>query len=550
MRISSKHRLASLALIPAGLCALAIPLPTDAAGARGKPSGHLGSTSWKAIDAERCAALKGSQIAGANIESAELVSTGAVAGSSFSSPIKAPRELCRVQALASTAPTSRIRIEIWLPTDWNGKLIGIGGGGLNGGLGSSLGDMAAAVERGYAGVISDLGHDINGGTKWGMDPARVVDFGHLANHVTAEVGKGVVSRFYDRSASRSYFQGCSGGGREALMLAQRYPSDYDGIIAGAPAADFVGLMSAGMWNSQRVYRTPEAAGFPAKLKLLRAAAARSCDALDGVSDGVIDNPLACRFDPAELQCKAGEDPATCLSGAEVGIAREIYRGARMSDGTKVLAGYPVGSEADFTNPGLGWGPFITENGIGAKLLGTEFFRWLVYRDANWQAKSFLLDTDYPAAMTRLGAVVNATDPDLRPFLRRGGKLLIYHGWEDAAIPAGATLDYYSAMRQRTGSFADEGVRLFMLPGVAHCAGGPGPGIFDRLETLEHWVEGGVAPNQVTARKYEDDMAALAGKPSRLLRARPVCAWPRIARYTGKGSADAPTSYRCERPRRP
>jgi feruloyl esterase len=486
---------------------------------------------------------------GGTIESAEMIRAGETAGSTFTGAVKAPRDLCRVRAVASTAPTSRIRIEIWLPADWNGKLMGIGGGGLNGGLGSSLGDMAASIARGYAGVISDLGHDINGGTRWGLDPARVEDFGHLGNHVAAEAGKDVVARFYGRGPSRNYFQGCSGGGREALMLAQRYPADYDGIIAGAPAADFVGLMSAGMWNAQRVHRTPEAAGFPAKLKLLRAGVSRSCDALDGVADGVIDDPLACRFDPAELQCKPGAEPATCLSSAEVGIAREIYRGAHLSDGTRILAGYPYGSEADFANPGLGWGPFITENGIGAKLLGTEFFRWLVHRDGDWQAKSFLLDRDYAAAMARPGPAVNATNPDLRPFLRRGGKLLMYHGWEDAAIPAGATLDYYAAMRRRSGSFADKGVRLFMLPGVAHCNGGPGPGIFDRLDILERWVEGGVAPNQLIARKYENDMLALEGKPTKELRARPVCAWPRIARYTGKGSTDDPANFRCVRPRR-
>jgi feruloyl esterase len=304
-------------------------------------------------------------------------------------------------------------------------------------------------------------------------------------------------------------------------------------------------MATAMWSAQRVRRMPATATFPAKLSLLRDAAVRKCDALDGVTDGIISKPSSCTFDPVELLCKPGAAAATCLSAAEVAVAHDIYAGPKLASGKQLVPGFPPGSEYDPVTHG--WEPFITENGVGGTILGGEFFRWLVFQDPNWVARSFQLDRDYAAAHAKLGGIVDAVNPDLGAFTRRGGKLLIYHGWEDPVIPAGATVKYYEAVRRRLGARAANSVRFFMLPGVGHCAGGHGPSVFDKVETLDRWVSGTAVPDRLTVGKYDDDMAALAGTPAKLLRTRLVCSYPRTARYKGHGSIDKAESYVCTAP---
>jgi feruloyl esterase len=492
--------------------------------------------------ADRCVQLKGKQLGGALIEDAERITKAEPLGGDFSGPVLAPVDVCRVRAAVSPVPNSNIKIEVWLPDAWNGKMVATGGGGMNGGLRNSDKEHVAAVARGYAGVINDVGHDAASAPgKWGyQQPERIVDFGHRGNHVAAVLGKAVIAEYYGKPAKHSYFQGCSGGGREALMLAQRYPSDYDGIIAGAPAADFTGLMTSGFWNSQRVYRMPESASFAPKAKLLRAAVEKECDELDGVKDGVINDPLTCKFDPAELQCKSSEDQAGCLTSAEVNVAREVYRGPHAANGSKILSGAALGSEA-------GWEPILTAKGPVANLLPIPFFQWIVTQDPNFSPQSFDLDRDYALAKSRLGASIDATNPDLSGFTQHGGKLLMYHGWEDGLIPAGATLDYYAQVRGRMGDTVDRNLRLFMMPGVSHCAGGPGPTAFDKLDVLDRWVESGVAPERIVASKYENETSMNTGS-GKLLRTRPVCAWPKLAQYKGTGSTDDAANFTCEAPR--
>lgn len=501
------------------------------------------------LDSAACRRLSEARIGGgAAIAAAELIRKDEALASGLGGPVAAPVDICRVRVTAAPTPGSQVRIEIWMPAQWNGRMVGIGGGGLNGGLGGTGAELAAEVARGYAGVINDAGHEMSASARWAFEqPERVIDFGHRGDHVAAEAGREIISAFYGRPPEHRYFMGCSGGGREALMLAERYPADYDGILAGAPAANFTGLMTSAVWNSQRVHRMPEARDFPAKLGLLRDAVTRQCDRLDGVADGVIENPLACRFDPASIQCRPGQAQSECLTPGEVAVAREIYRGPRTSAGERVAVGHPPGSESDAANPGLGWGPFITENGIGALLLGGEFFRWIVYQDPQWSLAAADLDRDFATARSRVGATVDA-QPDLSAFVRRGGRLLIYQGWEDAAVPAGNTIAYHDALRRAVGAAADRSVRLFMMPGVAHCNGGPGPGVFDRLATLHQWVATGQAPERIVAAKYEDDARALRGLATPLVRTRPLCPWPKVARYDGSGSTDDAASFTCARPR--
>jgi feruloyl esterase len=423
-------------------------------------------------------------------------------------------------------------------------LLGAGGGGFNGGLDAAPVALGPAVAKGYAGAVTDTGHKSSDGAQWALnEPDKVADWGHRANHLTALFAKELVADYYGRPATRAYFQGCSNGGRDALMEARRYPDDYDGIIAGDPAADWTGMTASFLWNYQTLFLTPGASGLATKIKLVNDAVLAKCDGLDGVKDGVLENPGECRFDPAELQCKSGDSP-DCLTPAEVIALRKIHSGPGLRDGRTVFPGFPVGGEAIPDNRN-GW---IDRSKNGIFVLGAEFYRWMVYGDPNWAPERFQLDQDYPMAKARLGPIVDANDPDLRLFSRRGGKLILYHGWYDGAVSPEATISYFEAVRRRLGaSAAADHVRLFMAPGMAHCGFGPGANAFDMLTPLDQWVTHGVAPERIIATKYDDDFSAFKGLPAKPLKTHPLCAWPKTAHYDGAGSTDDAASFTCRAP---
>jgi pimeloyl-ACP methyl ester carboxylesterase len=497
--------------------------------------------------AERCSELAGRAFGDGKVATAEFVASGdTIFKNPFAGEVKTPGELCRVRAQVSAVAGSNVTVEVWLPTKWNGKMLGWGGGGLNGGLGagSEIG-IAKETTRGYAGVINNAGHDVSESTAWAIgNPEKIVDYGHRANHVAAVFGKSVIAAYYDKPLERSYFHGCSNGGRDALMLAQRYPEDYDGIVAGAPAFNFTGLMTTFMRNGKLMDEAFKTSAVAQKLKLVREAALKKCDALDGVADGVLENPASCRFDPSELQCSSDADPASCLSTQQAMAIQQIYAGLRTPNGTNVLSGFPVSSE--FGGSMLeGWGHWFGGLGSGGVNMGTEFFRGLVYNSTDWSADSFELDRDYLLANKRVGPAIDATNADLSAFTRRGGKLLLYHGWEDPAIPATGTLDYYDAVLRKTGASASRQVRLLMMPGTAHCALGPGPNDFDKVLAMENWVERDIVPDRIVATKFDDDLAVYLGKPAKPVRTRPLCAWPKTAHYKGTGSTDDAENYVCQ-----
>ena len=361
---------------------------------------------------------------------------------------------------------------------------------------------------------------------------KVIDFGHRANHVVANFGKSVVSDFYGRAPSRSYFQGCSGGGREALMAAQKYPNDYDGIIAGAPAGDMSSLFSAGLWNATRSHRFPETDSFTDKIEALNAAVLQHCDEIDGVKDGIVSHPPACNFDLESIRCTSGKDTDECLTEAEVAAAKELYAGAKLGSEEIPFPGLPKGSE-------LGWSSFITPGGIGAKRLAIPYFRWFVAGDSDWSIQEFDVKSDYDEAKAKLGDIIDATNPDLSGFIARQGKLLITHGWEDPAIPAGASIRYFSSLQSEMGQAVDDSVRLYLMPGVGHCGGGPGPSTFDALDVIDKWVEEDTAPEKIVVSKFSDDAAE-----GKAVFSRPICPWPQIAKYDGHGDASLETSFVC------
>jgi len=470
-------------------------------------------------------------------------------------------EHCYIQG--TIAGRIRFHMQLPLPANWNGRLLNIGDGGKDGQL-----DFADhRLAQGYAVANSNTGHD--SGSQPGASFAdhnldAVLDFGYRAVHLTANASKTVVRAYYGRAASYTYFEGCSTGGRQGLMEAQRYPDDFDGIVAGAPVFDYQRLNAGHVWMAQRVFANDFAGnlafdrdgdGIPESLtkwEMLRDAVLAKCDAADGIRDHVVDYPPGCAFDPrvdlADRLCPAGTNRDDCFTPAQIGAIADIYRGPYDSKGTRIMKGMDLGSE-------WGWDRTIFPhrgNGmLPAKLTyGMDHVNYLFYKDspgvpmpnptdirqrpdkkanppefAWWE---FNIDDVTAGAGAFMMAITDATDPDLSRFLnRRRGKLLLYHGWADPEGQNEPTLDYYKEVVAATFAgdvkAARESVRLFMAPGMGHCGGGPGCGEWDRLAPLAQWVEKGMAPDHIVAEHLSN------GKVDNQ---RKVCAYPQRAAYIG------------------
>jgi feruloyl esterase len=441
---------------------------------------------------------------------------------------------CRVAATLTPTGDSDIRIEVWLPAEgWNGKFLGVGNGGWAGSI--SYPALADAVRRGYAAASTDTGHTGDGAdASFALGhPERLVDFGYRAVHEMTVAAKAFVAAFYERAPRYSYWSGCSTGGKQGLTEAQRYPGDYDGIVAGAPANNWTRLMIGLLWYGRATLTDP--AGFipQEKLSLLNRAALAACDAADGVTDGVIENPAACRFDPQVLACK-GEGGLDCLTPPQVEAARRIYRGAsNPRTGETLFPGLPPGTEPAWGAVAGGPAPFPIPD---------SHFKYVVFANAAWDFRTLDFDRDVTRAEQADNGTLTAVNPDLSAFVARGGRLLLYHGWNDQLITAHNSVNYFERVRATLGpSRTEPAVRLFMAPGMAHCAGGPGPNQADWLGALERWVERGEAPARIVA-------SLLAN--GRVQRTRPLCAYPHVARYDGTGSTDDEANFACVAPEGP
>ncbi len=453
---------------------------------------------------------------------------------------------CRVAGSLHPSADSDIKIEVWIPSDWNGKFQGVGNGGFAGEISYSA--MAFAVSHGYATASTDTGHAAlpNNSAQWALrHPEKINDFGYRAIHETAVIGKAIIRAFNNSEPQRSYFNSCSNGGRQALMEAQRFPDDYDGIIAGAPANDWTHLLSAAAEDVKAMLAEPASYISSAKLPAIQAAALAACDIADGVKDGVIEDPRRCHFDPKPLLCN-GVESDKCLTAPQLAALKTIYDGLRDSKQKQLFPGYSPGGEGA---PG-GWGPWITGDSPTKSAMfsfSTQFFMNMVYDDPGWQYNDFDQNRDMSAADTKLAGVLNATNPDLSGFRRRGGKLIIYHGWNDPAIPGMSTVNYYESVSAKMGPAAlVDFLRLYMAPGMLHCGGGDGPNDFgqghagasgdslhDVNTALEAWVEKGTAPAAIIARRGA--------------RTRPLCSFPQIARWNGAGSTDDAANFVCADP---
>ncbi len=433
-----------------------------------------------------------------------------------------------------------IGFEVNLPAPWNNKLLVVGIGGNAG----TITDTSIGWKRNYATATTDTGHKGNSGdTSWALNnPKGEADFAYRAFHLTTVTAKEIIRQFYGAPPRQAYFTGCSGGGRQAMIAAQRYPADFDGIIVGAPAYNLTGFHFAFIWNGQAMFPDPNNLTMPvvnaAKLKLLEASVLAKCDAVDGLQDGLLDDPRKCNFAPTKdlPKCKAGEDNAACFTPPQIAALQKIYGGAKNSKG-QLYPGFHPGVES-------GWNIWLGEGVPTIKLLGPNlsyafgegFLRYWIYDNPNYQLHQFDFEQDL-AATNAAAKLVNATNANLKAFQQRGGKLIFYHGWADNAFPAAATIQYYEQLqrtmggRQKVESFA----RLFLVPGMLHCSGGPGCHQADYLAALEAWVEQGKAPEQII------------GKGSNPIRTRPLCAYPKVAQYKGGGSVDEAVNFTCAEP---
>lgn len=434
---------------------------------------------------------------------------------------------------------SDIKSEVWLPLDgWNGKYVGIGNGIWAGSI--SYAEMGRSLSRNYATAATDTGHVGSGMTaEWAIGhPEKLIDFGHRAVHVTTVAAKAAVTAFYGRGPERSYWNSCSTGGRQGLMAAHRYPEDFDAISAMAPANPMTDLMTQSMWQGWQAQRFGVQLG-PQQLGMVHSAVIAQCDAQDGVTDGIVGNPLQCNFNPSSLQCTAGQTEG-CLSSGQVLAVQNIYGGTRAADGTHLLPGWPRGSEGQMVALTMGEEPFP---------VAMSFFRDLAYagRDGwDWQTTDY---RNYMDDARSFGAdILNVPSDGLSGFFARGGKLLMSHGWADGLIPATNTLAFYHSMYNAlpTG-VAQNQTRLFMAPGMDHCSGGDGPSDFDTLGTIDAWATTGMAPNRIIATRPVQASAGFGGPPlpPRAPMERPLCPYPTVAKYDGKGDTAVASSFTCE-----
>ena len=486
-------------------------------------------------DASQCESIVGLTLPATTITSAQWVNAGpmtpppsapaaAAAGGGVQQPAAPPPVLpahCRVAIVMRPSSDSKIEAEVWLPTDWNGKFQAVGNGGWAGTI--SYPAMARALQEGYATASTDTGHKASDNDSFAIGhPEKLIEFGYRAVHEMAVQSKTIISAYYKRGPRLSYWNGCSTGGRQGLMSAQRYPEDFDAILAGAPANNHSRLQVSGIAISSPILREPTAAVPAAKLALVTRAVLEACDGRDGVKDGFLNDPRACSFDVGRLQC-TGSDTESCLTAPQTETMKRAYAPVRLANGELVFPGKDPGSESAWVG--------VSGTPSALPLIGLR----IAHGDTAWDPKTFDLERDLKLVLDNVGSVTNAIDADLGAFKARGGKLLLYHGWNDGLIAAGNTLNYYESVVKQMGRGQDDWVRVFMMPGVGHCAGGVGPNQVNWMAALERWRESGKAPDRV-------DAARVAG--NRVEMTRPLCPYPLIARYTGVGSTNDAQNFVC------
>jgi hypothetical protein len=525
VEIGCKSWLAAASLAAAGLLATAAPAA-----------------------AKDCAQMAGQALPQGKVTAATLVPAGefklaptaggpppGVAAAGF----KSLPAFCRIEATLTPTPDSDIKVEVWMPASgWNGKFVGIGNGVWAGTI--SYFELGGPLSRGYAVAATDTGHTGNGlAADWAVGhPEKLTDFGYRAVHDMTVAAKAAVRDFYGSGPTLSFWNSCSTGGRQGLMEAYRFPEDYDAISAMAPANPMTDLMTQSLWTGFQAVRTPGAGLNGAKLAAVHKAYIAQCDEADGLKDGLVSAPRACRFDPAVVQCKAGDAP-DCLTADQVQTMRAIYAGpVDPKTGKLVMPGFPPGSELQLALLISAPEPFP---------VATSYMRLLVFGDQkSWDFRKFDYGADAARARDYAARTLDVHPADLAPFFARGGKLLLSHGWTDGLIPANNTVAFYEGLEAKIPAKQRQAqLRLFMVPGMNHCSGGEGPSSFDTLGTVDQWATSGKAPDRLTASRT----ASPAGGPGpqQPPMTRPLCPYPAVARYKGEGPVDKAESFACAAP---
>ncbi len=528
-----------------------------------------------AFAADACASLKTAQLHGTTITLAEHTETRLTPP--YGSPISKLPGFCRVAGILRPTADSAIKFEVWMPeAGWNGRLLGTGNGGFAGSI--YYDQMANMLRQGYAVTGSDAGHEAEGEDAAFSyhHPEKVKDFGWRAVHLNALRAKEILTAYYGHPQQKAYFDACSDGGREALMEAQRFPEDYDGILAGAPANNWAHMLSSGVDVLQTTLRDPAGYISSYKLPAITRAALAACDAQDGLKDGIVSDPQSCHFDPSVLLCKEG-DNLQCLTAPQVTTLKKLYSGGVDSHGRSIFPGFTPGDEAG------AWKSWILGSGPGSgggSSYSQNYFRYMVTGDPSWSVMSASVDESLKAAVKNTSEPLDSTNPDLSRFAARGGKLIVYHGWNDPAISPYNAIQYWQSVQDTMGSEKANGMmQLYMVPGMEHCLGGPGPNSFGQLsvaaaagpgtgalDLLQAWVEKDQRPAAILAAKSlakavpESDAkpAAKAGvrptarkgiKPATSPAAvsymvRPLCPYPQQARYDGTGDPNRAASFHC------
>ena len=496
----------------------------------------LAATVTGAAMALHPAAARADEAACASLKAAGLFAQTTVASATMvaGDAAKNTPAFCEVKGEISPNAKSHIGVVFRLPDNWNGRVLGIGGGGWQGN--TDLRTAQPGLNRGYATLQTNGGHDPKTGpdafaaafdSSWAKDnPDGVTDFSWRAVHLTSVVGKDVAKRYYNKPLQLAVFQGCSTGGRMALMEAHRFPDDYNAIVAGAPVFN-LGVQTAGLVKG-RLFTTDKTALSDGQVKLINAAVLNACDALDGVKDGLISDPRACKWDPAAIQCKPGEAASdACLTVEQAGALRRAYADLRGSDGKIVVYGLSRGGET-------GWSTFVAVRPRAAQAApaaGGNPLNAYIYGDANYDEAKFDPVTDTAKVRgTAFAKEYESDDPDIRPFLGKGGKLILWHGLSDPGPSPWATIAYYDQVKKTAGANAN--VRLFAAPGVSHCGGGTGAASFDVLAAMDDWIASGKAPEVIAASNPQKAFT------------RPLCAWPALPFYKGEGDANAAASFSC------
>ena len=454
---------------------------------------------------------------------------------------RVPVSFCRVEAYSAPTGDSHIGMEVWLPAaaNWNGNFLAAGNPGFIGSISSSA--LARIMEQGYVAAQTDTGH-LDPGFKWAIGhPEKWADWGYRAVHEMAVVTKQLADRYYGKAIEHSYWNSCHNGGNQGLNEAQRYPDDFDGIVVGDPAFYISHLQPGSLYISWLALKDgvngPGYIPTP-KLAVIHQAVLKQCDANDGLADGLIENPLKCNFDPASIQCQAGDEP-TCLTAAQVDTVRKIYAGAKFKDGTPIYSGFERGSE-------MNW-PFMIEKDPFS--VNLNYFKGLVFEDPNWDFRTFDVDRDTRLGIRKTGSVVDAINPDLHPFKQAGGKMIIIMSWNSLALPPRQILEYYKNVVAAMGGLKQtrDFARFFAIPGGGGCPGFVrNTGDYKALDAMQQWVEKGVAPERIIY-KYRRPGNGGPMSGGAVYRTRPTCPWPWESRYNGSGDINKAENFTCVNP---